>query len=70
MQKHIQKSSYVRQGVCQGHGGALRHIDFSSNSQFISSACDNNALLFWDIRGNAIKNGFVLILLILRYCLY
>ncbi len=52
-----EKCSYVRQAVCQGHAGVVEHIDFSSNNQYLSSCCSCNVLLFWDIRGNSIKNS-------------
>ena len=51
---------YVKQAVCQGHSGIVRHVDFSSNSQYIASCCDASALLYWDTRGNLFKDPHVL----------
>jgi len=55
--RRVDGRNYVRQGVCQGHAGSIKHIDFSANSQFISSSCQKGTLLFWDNRGNAIKDA-------------
>jgi WD40 repeat protein/Ca2+-binding EF-hand superfamily protein len=52
--------TYLRQAVCQGHSGVVMHVDFSTNCQYIASCCDKSAILFWDSRGNVIKDASLL----------
>eukprot|EP01042_Synura_sphagnicola_P000320 gene320-331_t len=51
------QKSYRRQAVCRGHGGAVTHLDFSSNSRFIQSNGADDSLLFWDVRGNPVTSS-------------
>jgi microtubule-associated protein-like 6 len=39
---------YVNKSKCRGHTGTLKHVDFSSNSQYLMSNCSAGDLLFWD----------------------
>jgi WD40 repeat protein len=55
--KSEDKKNYFRQGVCRGHGGSITHLDFSVSSQYIQSNGTDNALLFWDVEGNQVKNS-------------
>jgi WD40 repeat protein len=49
------KKTFRRQAVCRGHMGAVTHLDFSANSQYLQSNGADHALLFWDVRGNQVK---------------
>jgi microtubule-associated protein-like 6 len=51
------KRTFHRHGVCRGHSGSIKHLDFSSNSMYIQSNCSDSLLLFWDMRGNPIKSA-------------
>jgi hypothetical protein len=45
------KKTFRRQALCRGHPGAITHLDFSTNSQYIQSNCTDFALIYWDIQG-------------------
>ncbi|RYH27855.1 hypothetical protein EON65_12920 [archaeon] len=50
--------TFRRQAVCRGHSGAVTHIDFSANSQYIQSNANDYSLLYWDTSGSQIKHSF------------
>lgn len=55
--KSDDKINFRRQAVCRGHSGAVTHLDFSANSQYLQSNANDCALLYWDTTGNQVKHG-------------
>eukprot|EP01033_Poteriospumella_lacustris_P007987 gene7987-5748_t len=53
--KSDDKVNFRRQAVCRGHSGAVTHLDFSANSQYLQSNGTDYSILYWDMTGNQIK---------------
>lgn len=51
------KVEFRRHAVCRGHCASITHLDFSANSAHIQSNGADNALLFWNLQGNQVKNS-------------
>lgn len=51
------RKNFRRLAVCRGHSGAVIHLDFSVNSQYIQSNGNDHSLLYWDVSGNQIRQG-------------
>lgn len=39
---------FAAKAKCRGHSGQVRHLDFSTDSQYLRSNCSGGDLLFWD----------------------
>jgi WD40 repeat protein/Ca2+-binding EF-hand superfamily protein len=56
--KSSDAKNFIRLAVCRGHSGAVTHIDFSLNSQFLQSNATDCSLLYWNLSGNQITHSF------------
>ena len=47
-EQHRSNWSLKRKGVCKGHSGSVRHVDWSVDGRAIRSTSSSEELLFWD----------------------
>jgi WD40 repeat protein/Ca2+-binding EF-hand superfamily protein len=56
--KSSDQKAFVRHAVCRGHSGAVTHIDFAANSQFLQSNSTDGSIMYWNLSGNQITHSF------------
>ena len=55
--KSSDRKTFKRQAICRGHSSPVMHVDISANSQYIiSNSVHDSSLLYWDTKGNQVRN--------------